>query len=371
MTDRPIKSPPPRLRQRRRAGGWRIWWEPETALRELGFEPVLLDARRLTWSVREAARLNDLVDQARGGGSRRAPAPGARGQSISALIHAYRASPRWERLKPDSQKDYATAFRTIETKWGSTLVADFTKPIVFEWYETLYRHNGRWAAAGLIRKLSLLMSYAELRGWRQDNPCLRIGMHIPKGRSRVASWAELDAILAAAAALDLPSMGCAVALAVFQGQRQKDIREARVTDFAADVWKFQRSKRGNHGALTIHPYVLPWLARIVAAAGEREVLLHYEGTDRPYSPDLFHHVFSRVRALAARSQPTLHNLQFRDLRRTFGHLARQAGIHERAVADALGNNAWKDPNLSGTYMPATFESASSAVRAIKRPDEKE
>jgi hypothetical protein len=71
----PIKNAPQRLRQRWRARkkSWRIWWEPSTDLRELGLEVVELDSKRLTWSVREAERLNGLVDQRRSGGV--APSP--------------------------------------------------------------------------------------------------------------------------------------------------------------------------------------------------------------------------------------------------------------------------------------------------------
>lgn len=79
MNQPPIKEPPSRVRQRwrARANAWRIWWEPETALRELGFEPVELNPKRLTWSVREAKRLNGLVDQRRTGVATLARAGGA------------------------------------------------------------------------------------------------------------------------------------------------------------------------------------------------------------------------------------------------------------------------------------------------------
>ena len=65
---RPIAAPPPRVRQRQRADGtWRLWWEPEQAIRSQGFATVELDADRLTWSQREAQRLNRLVEDARAG----------------------------------------------------------------------------------------------------------------------------------------------------------------------------------------------------------------------------------------------------------------------------------------------------------------
>ena len=66
-------------------GAWRIWWEPETTLRELGFEPVELDPKRLTWSVREAERLNGLVEAARSRGAS-ATQGEKTGRTVKALI---------------------------------------------------------------------------------------------------------------------------------------------------------------------------------------------------------------------------------------------------------------------------------------------
>ena len=361
---RPIKAPPPRLRQRARAdGAWRIWWEPETPLRELGFAPVELDPARLTWSVREAARLNDLVAEARGRGTR--PAASRDGRTIKALVAAYRASPKWDALRPATRVDYARAFVRIEEKWGASLVVDFSTPIVLEWYETLYARNGPSIALAMIRKLSILMAYAKRKGWREDNPCRDLDMTTPRGRSRVADWAELDALLVAAT--PWPSMACAIALAVWQGQRQTDILEAETAAFRDAVWAFRRSKRGNLAALDLNPEALPHVEAMLAEAGDRRFLLHSETTGAPYRADHFRHLWMRIRAEAAKTLPGIATLQFRDLRRTFGHLARLGGASERDVADALGNNAWKDPDLSARYMPANADTASRAVAAVRRP----
>lgn len=377
-----VKSPPPRLRQRqKRDGAWRLWWEPETPLRELGFVAVELDAGRLTWSVREAGRLNDLVDQARGKPGRR-PAGRPGGKTVHDAIVAYRKAPHWDELRPATQRDYETCFRHLEAKWGSSLVVDFTTPIVTEWYEALYRTRGPSMALALIRKLSILMAYARRRGWRQDNPCRDLGLTVPKGRSRVATWDELDALLAAARELGLPSMELAIAIAVFQGQRRTDIVAAETAAFRAGAWIFRRSKRQNDGGMRLHPEVVPLLEAMLAVAGDRPRLLHYEGTpgDRaaaaakgevlasiPYTGDLFSSAWTRVRARAAETSPAIAGLQFRDLRRTFGHLARLGGADPRLVGDALGNQAGFDPQLGEIYMPPTFETASRAVEAIKRP----
>ena len=74
-----------------------------------------------------------------------------------------------------------------------------------------------------------------------------------------------------------------------------------------------------------------------------------------------------MRARATAAAPEVAGLQFRDLRRTFGHLARLGGADPRDVGDALGNQAGFDPELGEIYMPPSFETASRAVAAITRP----
>ncbi len=368
---RPIKAPPQRLRQRQRAdGSWRLWWEPSDILLELGFTPVELDAKRLTWSTREAERLNELVDEARSSGGPKKRAAPDRGRTVKATIEAFKKAPKWDTLKPATQRDYLGGFRIIEEVWGSSLVADFTQPIVVEWYETCYRTRGAHQAVSLIRKLSILLAYAKRRGWRADNPCLQMDIVVPAGRSRVATWDELDALTAAARAEGLLSIELAILLSVFQGQRQTDIRKAETSEFRRAAWLFRRSKRGNVGGMKLHPEVMKPLKAMLAAAGDRQQLLHYEVTGRPYTLDQFGDAWGRVRSAAAKARPTVATLQFRDLRRTFGHLARIGGANPRDAGDALGNQAGFDPKLGEIYMPASFETASRAVAAIKRPTKK-
>lgn len=384
---RPIKAPPPRLRQRWRPASqsWRLWWEPETDLRELGFAPVELDSRRLTWSTREAERLNDLVQKMRGASAEAESRAGRR--TIRALIADYVTSPEFLEKAAATQRDYRQGFRAIEAKWGDSLVVDFSKRVVYQWYRSLLAEKGPYVAAALKRKFSVLMSHAVLLEWREDNPALRLKILKPPRRGRVGDWAELDMLTAAARSLGLPSMELAILLAVYQGQRRGDIIRARREAFAERSWLLRRQKRGNAGGFELHPEVRGPVEAMLATAGERERLLHYEGTpdrpyDRPYTDDLFGKVWARVRAKAAKAAPAIDDcasrkragdvatLQFRDLRRTFATLARAGGADTRQVADALGNKAFSDDELSQVYMPPTYESASKAVRAVSRPKNK-
>lgn len=368
----PISKPPARLRQRlRAAGGWRVWWEPETKVKALGFQTVELDADRPTWSKREAERLNALVAAAREASD---PPPGAmtpppRGQSIDALTLRYFQSSDFLERKPKTQKDYRRDMEFIAAKWSGAAVVDFTRPVVKTWYETLYATGKVSRARAIMRKLSILLTFAENIGWIGANPMRGMRFVTPKPRQRVLTWAEIDALLDAAAALDAPVIGCAVALSVFNGQRQTDVIGAQIDDFRDDAWALTRSKRGNATTLSLHPYAAPWVRAVMAAGDQdRDHLLYDPRTGKAFDEYSFAHHYQALRAEAAKAVPSVADTQFRDLRRTFSHLAREGGADGRDRADALGNTSDTDPRLSQTYNPPTSEAAARAIHAIRRPE---
>jgi len=379
VSERPITSKVKRLRQRQRKDGtWAIWWEPEPAVKALGFDRVDLDPNRPTWSKREAIRLNQNVHDVRSGIS-----PSAhRGYTIDDLIANYRQR---ELLKkaPKTQASYNGLLNLISKKWGSVLVSAFTKPILFVWYEALYDKRGPRQAEALIRMMSVLFSRAERIGWRYDNsnPCFRLKMETPKRRTRCANWEEIDALCATALSIGSRSMATAIKLAVFQGQRPTNIHTAKLDEFNQTtlpidgggqetvwIWSLLRTKRNTKGVMRLHPEVSPLVAGLIASAKEGEArLLIDEVTDAPYSDDLFSKRFAQVRKIAAVEMPSVSTLKFRDFRRTFAMFAREADIHKDDVADVLGNSAATDWQLGETYMPTQFATASRAVMSIKRP----
>lgn len=386
----PITTRIQRLRQRQRTDGtWRVWWEPRPEERAHGLAPVELDPARPTWSAREAERLNRRVAEAIKSGAR----PGRRSsRTIDDLIRDYEGSVHFtERLKPATQASYKRFFRLISRKWGAYPAAGFDKPAVHTWYQTLYRTKEPRTAQAMVAHLSILLGHAELIGWRaQDsNPCTRIKIMAPKRRSRAASWDELDALLAAAEGLGLHGVALAIRLSVFQGQRQTDILAAtrgafgeHLVRFEGDteprrrwLWLLRRSKRGTEGGAELHPETIGAVQAALATRriGDRmltptDALIWDERVGRPYDTDLFAKRWAAVRQAAIdEGWRALATLQFRDLRRTFGVLARRGGATPADVGDVLGNTAGTDPQLQEIYMPPQVETASRAVGAIKRP----
>jgi integrase len=244
--------------------------------------------------------------------------------------------------------------------------------------------RGDSQAVRLNGMFSILFSFAELTGWRPEdsNPCTRLKVSIPKGRTRVAGWPELDAILDAATTTGLHSIGTAALLSALQGQRETDIIEATCGLFSqitvpADTtqqmvwaWRVDRSKRGTLGLMPLHPIVLDRVLALLDGRDPGVRLLTDERTGRDYDEHLFQSRWQTVRREASKHAPTLtgaDQLQFRDLRRTFAVWAKAGGSSDDDVGDVLGNTAALDPRLQETYMPPSFATASRAVLSIERP----
>ena len=391
----PIGDPPPYVRQRLRAdGSWRCWWEPTPELRKLGFASIELDALAPVKAAREARKLNDQVALARATGtlpaSRRGP------MSIEDVIEDYKRSLYFTRLAPATQRVWRSRLKRIVAKWGDVPVADFTKPTANTWYESLVRDVGPAAAVAQLGTLSVVMSHAERRGWRPENsnPCLRLGMSVPKGRGRAATWDEFDALQAAALRVGLPSVGLAVALSMLAGQRQTDVIEARRGDFAEVstrfpgspteisvwVWSIRRSQTGAAGEIMLHAELAPMVKAVLDRVGPDDAaLILDERVGRPYDLDLFQKRWAEVRAAAIAGGtdkdgriwapcPSLADLQFRDLRRSFSVHSRRGGASVDDAGEVLGNSAAHDAKIKGTYMPPEFFTAARAVAAVTRPE---
>lgn len=414
MPKLPANALPKNVRQRDLADGTtRLWWEPSAAARRLGFTAVQLDPGRLTWSAREAKKLNEELDRSLRIGRREAATTnGAR--SIEALIDNYTKSSAFKRRAEKTRRSYQRQFAMITRKWGQASVTDFTKPVMHTWYEALLEERGEYTAIARLRHMSILFAHAELIGWRAEgsNPCAKLKMSVPKGRRRVATWAEYDALVAATRNLGLLSVQVAMALSMFQGQRQTDARLATCGGFSVQsvqlpgwnaprtrwTWALTRNKRGNDGAMILHDDAAPVIARAIEAAKARlraanpgvpitadmlagEPLLVDElAGAQPYhgakGEDRFQNRWASVRAAAIEAAKkagqtklaeALDGLQFRDLRRTFGVNSRRGGASKDDTADVLGNTAATDQFLGDVYMAPSFETASRAVLAVQRP----
>lgn len=360
----PIPSPPPGLRQRPRKDDWRIWWEPSATQRAAGAVPVELDDTRLTWSVREAralyAKAHALV----------AARPTTPGRTVADLINRHTAGSNFQRLRPDTKVSYRKLFARISRRWNDSQTAAMTKPMVHQWAEDLTDEHGAAMASALIRAMSVLMTTAELIGWRPENsnPCFNMGLGASDPRDRVATWAEIDALTARALEIDRPSLATAIMLGVLTGQRESDILSADRAEFRRGHWRLIRSKRKNAGAILLHDELRPWIAAQLWRTRQMNApeMIINEATGQPYKADTFQRSFRRLRDACATDLPEIHTLVFRDLRRTFATFARDAGADAFAIGNALGNTVGRSDRLTRTYIPRRDERVAAVVQAVTR-----
>lgn len=386
MKNKPIPDKVKGLRQRQRSDGtWRIWWEPNANERALGLSAEELDENKLTWSKRRANQINDDAEIVASGKKPKAKTVG--GRTVSALIHEFKQSARWKKLKQATRDGYSNDFKFIDKKWGDHQVINFTKPIISTWYETIYETNGSYYAYNIIHAFSTMFTYAEVKlGWRPENsnPCLKIGMTVPDSRDRIATWDEIEAVLMWCNILDWPAMRCAILLAVFHGQRPETVRQARIdafrkmktfTDQEIFAWEFVRSKKGNYDALPVHEEAIDAVEyHLQIAKPDQTYLLLDDVNGKPFTKETFGKRWRKVRDKAAITCPSIlengNQLQFRDLRRTFSTMSRMAGVSKADIGDVLGNSAGIDPKLGETYMPPTTEAAIRVINSVKRPARK-
>ena len=377
----------PGLRQRLRADGtWRVWWEPTVAQRKKGMVNVDLSDVGPGTATRRARALN--VEAAR-----KVQPPVAetkiRPGSVNDLIQQYRASMRFTQLAAATRETYSADLRAIAAKWGPQPVALIDDMMMELWYEALFAAKGPFRSIAILRMMSVVMGFAEKRKLRPrgTNPVRDLEMVKPQGRSRVGTWAELDALMAAARALAREGQPWArhirtgMMLSLHAGQRQHDVWLARPEAFtqfkvavpgqdkprALWVWSMTRAKRGNAGHIPIAPAAVPVLRlQLRLAAAGPGTLLWYPATGLAFTRHSFFRCWQQVRDRAAATMPSVASIQWRDLRRSFGHLSRAGGASRDDVADVLGNTADENPALTAVYMGPQLVTTLRAVDAVAR-----
>lgn len=376
---------PKGLRQRQRADGtWRVWWEPSATRRAAGIKPVELDPDKPTAAVRAAEDLNRKADRQLGRAHPIAKGVVDQPRSIEEIANAWLASPRVRALSDSSLRNYRYDVRRICDHWAGTQARLLSRPAIVLWYDALYDDNGPRMAQRLVRTLGTLLKWASRRGYIANNPATDLDMETPARRGRVLSWAEFDALCEAADALELAWLRRAMELAMYQGQRPKDIRELRFSALSIEridedplaeprlTWTLRRSKdrKGRVTRLAINREVAVWLMPLWRQAPNKDRLVITDAKGRAITTERLSHAFQAARTVAASSCFSVEDARFSDLRRSFSSVAYRNGIDPSNVDDALGNTAGEDPGLRQVYMPASDIAAMRAVDAVTRPKRK-
>lgn len=370
---RPRWVPGPKLRAR----GWKGRDLKDEAGQFLPLQAALAAARDLNREVLAA-------------GEAKAPrTQGPRRRTVRDLVEAYFRSEDFSRKAPATQSDYkkkadavfykprprAEAAKARQDRaprepelFAKAPALALGKPEVKAFFETLVRRRGLAMARGAIMVLSAAYTWAATSTeWRaRENPCHRLDLPSPPARLRVGTEAEIRALVAAADVLELASVGDAVYLGLFTGQRETDVL-ALVDPFgsnmslaqraaAGEAVRFRQSKTGARVAVFPAPQLVARLAaadarkRTLKVVPEAIVVAEAFGDVYP-TGDHFRRRFQTVRELAVAGDqarglepcPSLADFTFRDLRDTAVTWLARAGATVPEIAAVTGHS------LKGIY----------------------
>lgn len=315
----------------------RFFWQPTTALRAAGWQqsrlaagsPLTGEALRLA-AATEAEAINARLDRWRAGdatagpdGGRQAaggPAglpgnePGtgrARPGSVADLIADYRAGRRYQKLSPRTAKDYDRYLALIRDWAGPEAAASITGEMVDDLLGEIAARSQRTA-----QYIAQVGSACWNHGLRRDrfrlglNPFARAGLGQTAEKGLLWPAAAIAAFAATADAMGLPSIGDAVLLNSWLGQRQGDILAMRRDQWrAGQIWITQNKTRARVALpLGLNPALKARLDAALARGAARNpapaTILYSERLGRAYDEHHFRDLFAEVRASLAAVTPS-------------------------------------------------------------------
>lgn len=372
------------------AAGPRFFWQPSKALAAAGWRPQRLPDRRRD-AIAKAEALNAELDAWRDG---RGAIPGVAGsarpsptdRTVRALRVLYEHDRRFTELRAKTQLGYRQNLDVIEAWAGDKQATSITRRNV----ETLYlslRQRTPAKAAAVITMLRILLAFGVAEKWLAENAAERpnIRRQAP-AEEQVRLWprAAVDAFVAAADAAGSPSVGTAVFINYWMGQRQGDILKlapAAIADGAVSLRQSKTGARVTIPSLAFAERLQAELARqaeadrALTAKGAtplpKTTLLVCEATGRAWNEHHFRHVFGTIRAALAKAHPSFAlpdgtavptlDLQFMHLRHTAVTVLFQAGCTAAEIAGITGHSLSTVNVILARYFVRTRELAENAM----------
>jgi integrase len=296
----------------------RWFWQPSSKLRAQGLRPqrVPTDWHRYTdagelhcAAITAAEALNAELDASRVStalAATRPPPPPAQ-RTVAELVLAYKQSPNFARLAPTTRRGYLQCLDRITTWAGDAPVRAIDAALI-EQLRDSYADRPAFGNA-IVRVLRLLLEHGRRHGWITLNPAQRPGLSGTEPSGLIWPRNAVQVMVETADDMGLQSIGDAVLLNEWLGQREGDILRMPRTVLRAGSLVLRQSKTGAGVALPVHlvPHLQARLQASLACTAALSpipsTIIVSEETGRPYTSDNFRHVFARVRARAARQRP--------------------------------------------------------------------
>ena len=381
----------PYLRMRPGARGRVLfYWEPSTKLRHAGWAVRRL-SDDINTAVCQAQEINQQLEAWRGGGTDgdaveipAAPAgPYVESGTLDALIAEYKLSRFWRDLKPSTQRRYRQELKILSEWAGSERLEEITAGDIQTLYEALYEKTPR-KARGAVAMASVVFEYARRSDKIAVNPAAKAGVKyqpkvpLPWPREAVAHF------VATADMLGRHSIGTAVALNEWFGQRKADLLTLSRKIYRDGGFHFQQGKTGAQVVLPLDqvPHLVERLEVEYARQTERGLaataILIDEATGRPYNSSTFDHVFAEIRAAAAEAMPKVAvpfdpakrepftALWFSRLRHTAVLRLAEAGCSTLEIATVTGHSpATVDKIMKHYWLPSRGQAAAAFKKRLE------
>ncbi|HYC63516.1 MAG TPA: hypothetical protein VEC14_02200 [Reyranellaceae bacterium] len=386
-------------------GGKRYFWKPTPALQAAGWRSQRLDGAEADPAARELAafracdaRNRELEQWRLGAAPGHAPArlKGAQPGTVAALISAYRKSRFFRDLAAKTRRDYEQCLALIEEWAGEDPAASIDAQDAEEFYSEM-RPTKPAMAAAVIRVARLVWNWApRLPGAPklEKNPFEKPGIRSNRPRPRIWSRQAVDAMVAAADALGWHSIGTAIVLNEWLGQREGDILKLpRELDLLGDLI-VEQNKTGAVAPLPIS--VVPALmarrgeeiarqlgrqaaAKVAPIALPPELVLH-ELTGKPWNEHTFRHMLAELRFYAVVAAANagqvelareLDSLQFKHLRHTAVTRLAEANVNVERIAAITGHSLATVNQILEHYLLRTRKLARGAFEQRLAAEAKE
>jgi hypothetical protein len=307
--------------------------------------------------------------------------PVAKRNTLADLLRDWLASAHVATLSAKTRDGYRKQVNAILTRrdGGRELIADapvdcLEKPEIYEFIQYQIRARGLYMGRASRAVLQAAFQWGSTSSvWRlKHNPAAGLKFEKPAGRIVIYSDAEIRSLLAAADRLGRPSIGDAVLLGLFTGQRQGD----RLALEDAGLLDGRRMFRQSKTSAVVGIPETPQLRERLAAAKARTALIALRRGTRPasiivdettgvaYQSDTYRKVFGQIRAAAATEIAALADKRDQDLRDTAVTWLARAGATLPEIASITGHSLASIHNVLKHYLAITPELADAAIAKL-------
>lgn len=377
------------------AKGPRYFWQPSTELRALGWAPERLPDDRLEAIARAEAR-NREVDAWRRGeappavaaGQVKAPAAVAEAGTLGAVIRDYKSS----RFFPSNQKTRRSYLQNIKVleAWGAEVPVRAITPKRVQVLYDQYRVKTLSKANAVITMLRILLKHAMRLELVTANAAENPGLISVAPSGRIWPLDAVDLFVEVADRLEHSSIGTAVLINHWLGQREGDILTMPPSAYRNGWFMVKQSKRGAkvgipHSA-KVKARVELELQRQAARIEDPDrkianmTLLICEETGQAWKEDFFRHTFAEIRSAMAEEWPAFEledgtevetaKLWFMHLRHTAVTELATAGCGVPQIAGITGHTPKTIEQILSRYLVRTAALSKAATTLREAADRK-